>query len=304
MPVIYLKLVLTAFFWGGTFIAGRILSQDLDPFTAAFLRFVFATSFLLFILLRTERRLPPMDLKKGGFLFLLGMTGVFSYNVFFFLGLQTVTAGRAALIIALNPVLITFSSALLLRERIRPAQGLGIVFCLVGASVVIARGNPLDLLQGTAGWGELFLLLCVVSWVSYSLLGKKVMGYYSPVASVTYSCIFGTAALLVPALLHDLTSSLASISMLGWGCLLYLGIFGTGLGFSWYYQGIQKIGPTRAGVFINLVPVSAILLSALILDEPLTGALLAGGGLVLAGLSLTNLPGIRLLGRRHAHTEC
>jgi drug/metabolite transporter (DMT)-like permease len=69
-----------------------------------------------------------------------------------------------------------------------------------------------------------------------------------------------------------------------------LGFFGTALGFQWYYEGIRAIGPSRAGVFINLVPVSAMSLSYLLLDEKLSPSLLAGAILVLAGVYLTNRP--------------
>jgi drug/metabolite transporter (DMT)-like permease len=60
------------------------------------------------------------------------------------------------------------------------------------------------------------------------------------------------------------------------------------LGFTWYYEGIQALGPSRAGVFLNLVPVSAVALGWLILGEPLAPSLLAGGALILAGVWLTN----------------
>jgi drug/metabolite transporter (DMT)-like permease len=62
------------------------------------------------------------------------------------------------------------------------------------------------------------------------------------------------------------------------------------LGFVWFYEGINHIGPTRAGLFINFVPISAILLAFLILGEPLTLSLLIGTLLVSTGVHLTNRP--------------
>jgi drug/metabolite transporter (DMT)-like permease len=73
-----------------------------------------------------------------------------------------------------------------------------------------------------------------------------------------------------------------------WLGLGYLAIFGTVLGFLWYYEGIQAIGATRASLFINFVPVSAVLMAFVILGEPLTFALLAGAALVTGGVFLTN----------------
>ena len=102
--LIYLKLLLTAFFWGGTFIAGRIVAQDVGPFSAAFFRFMIASVFLLLFTYKLEGKfeLP----QKGQWIpvFLLGMTGVFSYNVFFFKGLKIISAGRAAVIIAKSDI--------------------------------------------------------------------------------------------------------------------------------------------------------------------------------------------------------
>jgi drug/metabolite transporter (DMT)-like permease len=70
--------------------------------------------------------------------------------------------------------------------------------------------------------------------------------------------------------------------------IFYLGIFGTVVGFVWYYEGIKKIGPTKASLFINFVPVSAVILAFLILDEPITLSLFIGTILVCAGVYLTN----------------
>jgi drug/metabolite transporter (DMT)-like permease len=70
----------------------------------------------------------------------------------------------------------------------------------------------------------------------------------------------------------------------------YLGLFGTVFGFLWYFEGIQQIGPARAAVFINFVPVNGVLLGVLLLGEPLNLSLLGGGVLVVVGAYLANAP--------------
>jgi drug/metabolite transporter (DMT)-like permease len=76
--------------------------------------------------------------------------------------------------------------------------------------------------------------------------------------------------------------------MVDWLSICYLGIFGTVVGFVWYYQGVERIGPTKAGLFINFVPIFAILFSFLILKEEITISLAAGAVLVISGVYLTN----------------
>ena len=285
----YIKLILTAVFWGGTFIAGKIVAQDVQPFSAAFLRFAIASAFLVLITWRVEGKLPRIERSLVLPIFLLGLTGVFAYNVFFFKGLQSIDAGRAALIIALNPVMISLLSSILFKEELTPIKTIGILLSVIGAMTVISRGNPLHLFQGHLGWGELNIFGCVLSWVSFSLIGKSVLGKISPLISICYSSLAGTAALIVPAMLEGLWTFLPSYSSITWLGLFYLGFFGTVLGFVWYYEGIKKIGPTKAGLFINVVPLSAVVLAFFLLKEPLTLSLLIGAILVSTGIYLTNM---------------
>lgn len=70
----------------------------------------------------------------------------------------------------------------------------------------------------------------------------------------------------------------------------YLGAIGSALAYIWYYQGIEQIGATRAGVFIALNPLTAVLLGTLLLSEPLSANLAAGGALILLGIFLCNRP--------------
>lgn len=285
----YIKLILTAVFWGGTFIAGKIVAQDVQPFSAAFLRFAIASAFLVLITWRVEGKLPRIERSLVLPIFLLGLTGVFAYNVFFFKGLQSIDAGRAALIIALNPVMISLLSSIFFKEELTPIKIIGILLSVIGAMTVISRGNPLHLFQGHLGWGELNIFGCVLSWVSFSLIGKSVLGKISPLISICYSSLAGTAALIVPAMLEGLWTFLPSYLSITWLGLFYLGFFGTVLGFVWYYEGIKKIGPTKAGLFINVVPLSAVVLAFFLLNEPLTLSLLIGAILVSTGIYLTNM---------------
>jgi len=286
--VVYVKLLLTAVFWGGTFIAARVVTQNVGPFSASFLRFAIASLFLVFITKNLEGGLPRLKKHQIIPVILLGMTGVFAYNVFFFLGLKTVTAGRASVIIAMNPIFIALFAHLLFKEQLSRINVTGILLCVTGAIVVISEGNPLAVMQGGLGRGELYILGCVVSWVLYSLTGKHTMKEISPLAAVTYSCLIGGAMLFAPACMEGLFTDVAGYRTVDWLGITYLGFFGSVLGFTWFYEGIQKIGASRAAVFINFVPVSAVILAFFLLRETLGISLVTGGAMVIGGAYLTN----------------
>ncbi len=278
--------------------AGRIVSRDAGPFSAAFLRFIVASVFLLGFLLESIRRKSTpreaaigesvSDAKTLFLLLLLGLTGVFAYNVFFFSGLKTVTASRASLIIAANPAFIALFSTLLFNEELGFMRAAGILISIAGAAVVISKGSLSVLLQGRLGVGEFYILGCVASWVSYSLLGKKALRNVPPLTAVTCACVMGTLCLIAPALNEGILSQIATYSISVWLGIFYLGFFGTALGFIWYYEGILAIGASRAGIFINIVPVSSVILAFFLLNESIDTSVLIGAGLVITGVYITN----------------
>lgn len=221
---------------------------------------------------------------------LLGLTGVFAYNVLFFNGLKLVPAGRASIIIANNPIVISALSVLFFREILSPIKVAGILLSVAGAITAISGGDPLALFDGGIGRGDLFIFGCVISWSAYSLLGKHVMRDLSPLTAVAHSAAAGLLALLIPACIEGMPTAAPGYSLADWANLAYLGWFGTVLGFVWYYEGIRVIGPSRASLFINFVPISAIVLAHIILKEPLTPSLIVGAVLVVTGVTLNHLP--------------
>lgn len=285
---IYAKLLLTALFWGGAFVAGKIVSQNVGPFSIAFLRFAIASIFLVLLTWKIEGKLPALKNFQIVPVILLGMTGIFTYNVMFFKGLKIIEASRASLIIATCPVFITIFSAIFLKEKLNLVKGLGIAVSVCGTIVVISKGNINRISETGLGLGELYIFCCVLSWVAYSLIGKAVMSKLSPFASVSYSAIVGAIALSIPAYFEGLLQNIGNQSLLDWSCISYLGIFGTVVGFVWYYQGVERLGPTKASLFINFVPIFAILCAFLILREQITTSLVVGTVLVISGVYLTN----------------
>ncbi len=285
------SLILTTLFWGGTFIAGRLLAADLSPANSSFLRFAIASLSLLTIIKLSGKKLPIPRKGQWITLFLLGLTGVFGYNICFFTGLKYISAGRASLIIAFTPLTITLLAALFTNDRLNCRQFGGILISLFGALLVISNGRLRLLLQGGIGPGEKALLGCVLSWALYSIIGRSILTRLSPLVTVCYSSIAGTLLLAIPAARDNLIESLYSITILNWLNLAYLGIFGTAIGFSLYYRGIKIIGPSRTAVFINLVPFFALLLAYLLLDETIQPVVLAGGFLIIVGISATNMAG-------------
>jgi drug/metabolite transporter (DMT)-like permease len=284
---IYLKLLLATLFWGGAFVAGRKV-KGLDHFAVAFLRFGVASALLFLLTWKIEGKLPRLSKRQFLSVALLGLTGVAAYNALFFKGLQSIEASRAALIIATCPAIITISSVIFLKEKINLQKVLGIAISVFGAVVVISRGKPSEIFKGGVGLGEFYMFCCVLSWTAYSLVGKAVMKDLSPIVAVSYSSTIGAVLLLIPALGNGMISSIPDYSGMHWFCIIYLAIFATVIGFLWYYDAIKCVGPVKAGLFINFVPIFGVLLAFLILHERVTLSPAIGAALVISGVYMTN----------------
>ncbi len=285
---VYGFLVLTMASWGGTFVAGRLVARECEPLTAAFWRFVLAALILVPLTLKKEGRLIPRGLPGHIWLLLaaLGATGLFGYNYFFIKGLTLTEAGRASVIVAMNPGLIYLGTALFFGEKLTGRGVAGFACALLGAALVITHGRVWTLFAGQVGPGEMLIFGCVLCWAAYSLLGKVVLGRLSPLASATWACLFGLLFLAPAAWLESGPWAFLEFSSTAWLSLAFLGVMGTALGFTLYYLGIVQLGAGRAAVFINLVPIFAIIGGWLILGEGLDWSLAVGLMLVLAGIRL------------------
>jgi len=287
---IYVKLVLTTFFWGGTFVAARFAVHEAPPFFAAGCRFAIAAAVLMALVARQARQrgetFPlPRNLREVLALSSLGLTGIFCYNAFFFSGLRLTGAANGSLIVAINPLLTAVLSAWWLRERIRPLQALGLAVSLAGVGVIVTRGDLGVLRTLSFNRGDLLLLGTPLSWAAYSILGKRAMGTFSPLVATAYAALSG-ALLLIPAAALEALGGAGPhrFSLLGWLAILQLALLGTVVGFVWWYEGVRALGASRAALFVNLVPVFGTLLAALMLGERLGWPQLWGGMLVIAGV--------------------
>lgn len=288
-PMVYVKLVACMMLWGGTFVTGRILAQDIPPTSASFLRFLLAAALLMMVGARMDPAMLRPTKRQLAMFTLLGLTGVFAYNIFFLSGLKTVAAGRGAIIIATNPVITGCLAALLFKEALGGLRAVGVGVSLMGVLTVVTRGDLLSILTGVSP-GDLLMCGAVCSWSAYSLAGKKAMQRATPIAAVGWSAAIGSLLLFPAALADGLVADIGRMAPVHWACIIYMGAAATSMAFLWFYQGIKTIGAVRAAAFINLVPVFASCFGYLILDETLAWSTVAGGALVLFGVWLTNRP--------------
>jgi drug/metabolite transporter (DMT)-like permease len=286
----YIKLALAPILWGGALVAGRIVTADLPPLTITWVRYLLVSLFLLPALRFITGRLPRPNPRGWILLVLLSLTGVVGFSLFLFSGLQTVTAVRSSVLIALAPSVVAAALILFFREPAHWNLVAGIATAFFGAAITITDGEPGKALAGGVSMGDAYLLGCVACWTAYTILARPALRHIPALAVLTYSSIIGTILLTPFAVGGEIVSALATSSWTTRAGLFYLSVGATGLAYLLYYGGIRDLGPGKAAVFLNLEPISAILLGVLLLGEKLTWPVLAGAVLVITGLYLVNRP--------------
>ena len=289
--LVYLKLIAVTLFWGGTFVVGRMVSGEVPNIFIAWGRFIIACLFLYFLAKKMEGGLPKLTRTQFHATFALGATGIFLYNLCFLAALERMPAGRSALFVAFNPIITALGMALIFRERLGWRKWAGIALAFIGAAVVISRGDLVHMVRDISsaiGLGEVFMFTAVCAWAAYTILGKQALKGLSPIAATTYASLWGLLLLTLAAALQMPSLDHSKMTGTVWAAIFYLGFFGTVLGFVWYYEGVNTIGPARTAVFNNLVPVFGVSLAALVLNEPILISMIVGGLIVIAGVYITN----------------
>jgi drug/metabolite transporter (DMT)-like permease len=270
--------------WGSAFIAGKFAVQSFEPATVAFLRF-FGAAILLFPLMWImEKNRKKPTLKDYGLFIVLGLTGIALYNIFFFLASKHAPVIKSSIFIASNPVLIVLLSGLFLKEKISKNNIVGMVIALTGVTFIITDGHLLSLFQLGFEPIDWVLVGAVISWALYSVVGKVVLKKYSAVESTTYAVAFGTLFLLPFALFETTWYDVQLASFTTWIAIAHMSVFVTVVSFVMYYYGIKEIGAAKASIFINVMPLSAVVMATFFLGETFTWAHGVGAALVLSGV--------------------
>lgn len=284
-----LLMVLTALVWAGLFPTGKVALRSIPPFPFAAIRLTIGAA-LLFLYLQRKNETEELPVNwtpglVGSFLF-LGFTGYLLSVGGSYQGLRLTTATNAALLNAASPIAIALLAALFLREKMSAKMLLGIVISIAGVGVIVARGSWQVIAASAYNPGDLIIVATLFAWGIYTTYGRHLMQVVSPLAATTYAYIAGATYLLIACWLTEWEGwQVAETRWDSWLAVAYQSTLGTFAHF-WYYQAVEILGPSRAGVFINLVPVMAIGIAYVFLDEALTLPHLVGGLIVLVGVGV------------------
>ncbi|WP_151670274.1 DMT family transporter [Nitrincola schmidtii] len=289
----FLLLGMTTLFWGGNFVVGKAVSAEIPPIALAWWRWVFALIVILPFTLPLLWSIRQTILKHWKYLLLVSILGVTNFNTFVYLGLQTSTATDAVLLLSATPVIILIFSRLLFAVPISVQQLIGIAISLMGVLIIISGGVPSKLgtvLQGAAS--SLWIIAAVVSWSLYSVLLKKRSNDINGQAFFAITCLLGWFV-ITPFYLHEhwITEQTMPWNLNSVLSIIYVGLFASVFAFLFWNRGVEILGANRAGNFIHLIPVWALLLASLTLGERMYWFHWLGIAFIFSGIGLASYKG-------------
>ena len=291
----YGALTLAALVWGGSIVGQKIALNSFSAVEVSVLRGLGALCILVPLWWWSERRQAAFSRNDVAVLTLLGLA-VLGNHLFTLLGLRYIGAAAASVVIGAGPVITAFLSSFLIGDVPLRMVWMGCVLSFAGVALVSGVGQ--NAVPGEQPWlGGTLVMLGLVSWALYTIGGRRTMERFSPL-TVNWTTLLISIVFQVPLLWADqkvVIEGMQEVSSAGWLALAYLIIFATALGQQAWLYGVRGVGPSRAGVFVNLIPVSALILSALILDDRIGPRELIGILLILAGVWLVDRQSARAL---------
>lgn len=283
-------LILATVLWGGNFVIGRAVAGDIPPVTLAFLRWIVA--FIVFFPIafsRTKKEWPLLK-KNLGAVLILALTGVAAFNTLVYIGLHYTTSINASLMNSTTPIMIYILSFLLLKERLSKFQIVGTLLSLIGVLFIISGGSIESFLNFSFNKGDLIVLVAVFCWSIYSLLIKKYAGKLPGYSTFLVTIAIGAIMLLPFTIYENMTSEQAIVwSASTIGAIFYVGIIASIVAFLSWNSGVVALGPNRAGIYLNFIPVFAALFAVIFLNEQLLIAQVLGGITVVAGVIISTI---------------
>jgi len=259
-------LTFTALFWAGNAIAGQLAVGEIAPFQLVLMRWVLVSAVLLPLFrddIRAHWEIVRPRLARTALMATLGFT---VFNALFYIASHRTSGVNIGILQGSIPVFVLLMAFVAHRAKVRPAQGAGVAITLAGVVLVATSGDPIRALSLGLNSGDLLMLTACACYAFYTVQlrdrpqmpGGAFFALMCPIAALT-SLPFTVGEWVVEA------PGLPTLN--GWLVTLYVAIFPSCVAQLFFLRGVDLIGPGAAGVFVNLVPIFAALLSVILLGQ-------------------------------------
>lgn len=273
-----LKIILSMVTWGtiGLFVR----NIDLSSIEISFFRALIGSLFLMVIVTINKEKLNKNALKENLIILLLSGVALGVNWAALFQAIKYTTISNATLSYYFAPIFIIIFSAIILKEKITIKNIACIFISILGLFLILKSGDSSNINNYHHIRGVLFGLAGAVLYAVVVILNKFIKGL-SPL-EVTLSQLAISAMVLLPVILRKGIGDIKVLDINTWILILILGVIHTGIAYLFYFPSIKDVKAQTIAIVSYLDPITAIIVSALFLKEPMAGIQIFGGMLILA----------------------
>ena len=285
----YGLLILAALFWSGNFIVGKFAYLfQVPPLTLNVLRWISVWFILMpFTYEEIKNNLPII--KKNWFVIsFMGVITISTFNSVVYYALNYTKVINSVLVLAAIPAATIMFSSLMKIEKTNIFQLLGLFLSIIGIGSIISYGDIQNIIELNFNKGDLWMLVCVISWALYSTLLKKYKFKFSQFTLIQLMVSAGVL-FLIPQFFYEQSNNLeVNFNKAFFAILIYVVLFPAIAAYYCWQKGVEIIGPNRASMFIQLMPIFSAIMAIIFLNEKFEFFHFVGASFIVIGIYLSN----------------
>ena len=285
----YTFLVLATLFWSGNIIVGKFATLfEIPPLSLNFYRWVMV--WFILIPFTFKEILHKKNYIKENWLLIsfMGIITISTFNSVVYFALNYTQVINAVLMLAGIPAVVMILSLIMNIERANIFQLVGLILSIIGVGTIISNADIQKILSLNFNKGDLWMLVCVLSWSLYSTLLKKKKFELSQFTFIQLMVTVGII-FLIPQYFYEKSIGLdIPINKFFIAILLYVVIFPAIAAYYCWQKAIELIGPNRSAIFVQLMPLFSALMAILIFREKFQLYHFIGGSFIVTGIYLSN----------------
>ena len=285
----YLLLVLATLFWSGNFIVGKFATLfQIPPLTLNVFRWISVWLILMPFTYKEIYNNLPIIKKNWLVISFMGVITISTFNSVVYFALNYTQVINAVLVLAAIPAATIIFSALMKIERTNIFQLFGLFLSIIGIGSIISNGDIQKILSLSFNKGDLWMLVCVFTWALYSTLLKKNKFKFSQFSLIQLMVSVGIL-FLIPQFFYEQSIGLeVNFNKAFFLILFYVVIFPAIAAYYCWQKGVQIIGPNRASMFIQLMPLFSAVMAIIIFNEKFELYHFVGATFIVSGIYLSN----------------
>ena len=285
----YVLLILAALFWSGNFIVGKFATLfQIPPLTLNVFRWISVWLILMpFTYKEIYNNFPAI--KKNWFVIsLMGVMTISTFNSVVYFALNYTQVINAVLVLAAIPAATIVLSSLMKIEKTNIFQLLGLFLSIIGIGSIISYGDIQKIISLSFNKGDLWMLVCVFTWALYSTLLKKNKFKFSQFSLIQLMVSAGIL-FLIPQFFYEKSIGLElNYNKAFFLILFYVVVFPAIAAYYCWQKGVEIIGPNRATMFIQLMPLFSAVMAIIIFNEKFEMYHFIGASFIVSGIYLSN----------------